>query len=62
MNKKTASVVGHFHKSRNCPSCQNWWFNRMHHGCKIDDKRSTNTTHELGSQYSAGPCSDFVSK
>lgn len=56
MPTKIDAVVG---RSRNCPECRNWWFDRMRHGCSVDDKRPTNTTAQLGSQFAAGPCKDF---
>ena len=44
---------------RNCPKCKNWWFDRTRYGCKLDDKRVTNTTLQLYSEYAIGPCKDY---
>jgi len=44
---------------RQCPICQNWWFDRMKHGCTIDSTRRTNTTADLSSEFAAGACIDF---
>ena len=47
-------------KSRKCPECKHWWFDRMRHGCRLNDDRQTNTTAQLGyNQWAAGPCNDF---
>jgi hypothetical protein len=53
MNCKLQRLVRH------CPTCRHWWFDRIRRGCRIDERRATNTTYMLGSDTACGPCEDY---
>jgi hypothetical protein len=42
---KTVENKGH---PRHCGSCKHFWFDRMHHGCRVDPEASTFPTFNHG--------------
>lgn len=54
---KTVKNEGH---KRHCGLCKHFWFDRMRHGCKVDEKAATYPTgHEVEADIWSMKCSCF---